>query len=152
MDCPFHKGLFKIYNEYVCRKYEVIAFAYSSDTVTSSLTALLVCLRQSEGLRERLVSKMVKPKPSLLAATVTQGQDTGHHMELQQPQTRGPMHVLRSSLSAPTSLHTLKSPWGTWEWGRQTVLLFTGHLTSLQVCLGGRSGESTFILESAVKH
>lgn len=67
-------------------------------------------MRQSEGLRERLVSKMVKPKPSLLAATVTQGQDTGHHMELQQPQTRGPKHVLRSSLSAPTSLHTLKSP------------------------------------------
>ena len=127
MDCPFHKGLFEIYNQYVCRKYEVNAFAYSSDTVTISLTALLVWLRQSEGLRERFVSKMVKPKPSLLAVTVTQqGQDTGHHMELQQPQTRGPTYVLRSSLSAPTSLQTLKSPWGTWEWSIQTVLLFTG--------------------------
>ena len=97
--------------------------------MTISLTALLVWSRQLERLRERLVSKMVKPKPSLLAATVTQGQDTGHHVELQQPQTRGPTYVLRSSSSAPTSLHTLKSPWGAWGWSMQTVPLFTGTPT-----------------------
>ena len=161
--------------------------------MTISLTALLVWLRQSEGLRERLVSKMVKPKPSLLAVTVTQqGQDTGHHIQLQQPQTWGPTYVLRSSLSAPTSLHMLKSPWGTWEWSIQTILLFTGtskfylsmfsgkemathssvfawripgmgelgglpsmgshrvghDWSDLAAAAAGRSGESTFILES----
>lgn len=77
----------------------MIAFAYPSDTLAIPLTALIfkesVWLSQLEGVKEGLVSKTFKPKPSLLAATVTQqGQDTGHHMELQQPQTLGPMYVL----------------------------------------------------------
>lgn len=77
----------------------MIAFAYPSDTLAIPLTALFfqesVWLRQLEGVKEGLVSKMFKPKPSLLAATVTQqGQDTGHHMELQRPHTLGPTYVL----------------------------------------------------------
>lgn len=45
---------------------------------------------------------MFKPKPSLLAATVTQqGQDTGHHMELQQPQALGLTHVLSAEHLSP---------------------------------------------------
>lgn len=90
MDCLFQKDLSLIYNQYVCKKHYKIAFAYSSDTLTIPLTALVfkesVWLRQLEGAKEGVAWKTFKLKPSLLAATVTQqGQDTGHHMELQQP-------------------------------------------------------------------